>query len=942
MNDATQFFDAVAGGPGYEIERSLRFNSADSAYLNRQPTSAGNRKTFTYSAWVKRSKDGTHNLFGIVNAATQERFQFGSTYGLAFVYAQGTSFLLTPALFRDFSAWYHIGLAVDTDDGTESDRVKIYVNGVRQTLTGTYPSSGHQFDFNNTVQHRMGSFNDGASNNHFADYYLADVHFIDGQALDPTSFGEFDANGVWQPIDASELTYGTNGFHLPFSDNSTAAALGTDASSNGNTWTVNNLSVADNNNGNWRNKLSNITYYSGSSIAQWDEHLFRGVADNSGYGGYSGYPSDVTWTPATPIVYTSSVRFLYSSYPAYTQYTLNGGAEQSTNGSWPPPAGGYQWQTVATGSGTLASLRFRATLYTADIHAIEVDGVVLTDVNGAAGDSFVDTPTNYGTDTGAGGEVRGNYCTWNPLDTSYRTAVAAFTLSNGNLDVTNGGTGYGGVIGTLAVYSGKWYWEIATSGAVQANDYIGLASTDSAAGAQAVPNPGGFDGFCGYNSTGTRIENTTYSYDGTAYGASWTSGDVIGVAFDADNAQVTFYKNGASQGLITTGIVASRGWYPYVGDYRNNPSFNCSANFGQRPFAYTAPSGFKALCTTNLAEPTIADGSTAMDVALYTGNGSTQTISGLNFSPDFVWTSVRDVTGYFKYLVDSVRGSDKYLVSFNTNAEATDSQGVTALTASGFTVGSSAQVNENGRSMVAWAWDAGSSTVTNTQGSITSQVRANPGAGFSVVTYTGTGATATVGHGLGVAPGFIIIKRRDGAVDWVNYHSALGPDKYLQLNLTSAATTSSGYWGTVNSSTFGLPSFSTPNASGGTYVAYCFAPVAGYSSFGSYTGNGSADGPFVFTGMRPRWVLLKASSAGGNWQIIDTARDVFNLANSKLWPSQNYEENSATLGGASADSLDILSNGFKLRTSNAGTNGSGTTYIYAAFAEHPFATSRAR
>jgi hypothetical protein len=244
---------------------------------------------------------------------------------------------------------------------------------------------------------------------------------------------------------------------------------------------------------------------------------------------------------------------------------------------------------------------------------------------------------------------------------------------------------------------------------------------------------------------------------------------------------------------------------------------------------------------------------------------------------------------------------------------------------------------------VAWTWDAGSSTVTNTAGSITSSVRANASAGFSVVTYTGNAtAGATIGHGLGVAPGMIIIKNRDdGGTYWVTYHSSLGGTKALALNLTDSVLTNSLPFNNTNptSTVFsvgggGAFSYSN-NQSSENHVAYCFAPVAGYSSFGSYTGNGSADGPFVYTGFRPRWIVFKRTSTTSNWSIFDTSRGTYNSNTPELTANTSNAE--AAVSGR----VDILSNGFKLRA-NIFPNDSATTFIYAAFAESPFSYSRAR
>jgi len=242
---------------------------------------------------------------------------------------------------------------------------------------------------------------------------------------------------------------------------------------------------------------------------------------------------------------------------------------------------------------------------------------------------------------------------------------------------------------------------------------------------------------------------------------------------------------------------------------------------------------------------------------------------------------------------------------------------------------------------VTWAWDAGSSTVTNTQGSISSQVRANASAGFSIVTYTGNSTVgATVGHGLGVAPQLIIIKARNNVSGgfWQVYHQAIGNTKYLELNSTSAAGTSSNRWNntTPSSTVFTLGSDSDLNGSL-NYVAYCFAPVAGYSSFGSYTGNGSADGNFVYTGFRPRWLMIKDTTGSTNyWWIYDTARDTYNASGLYLFANVSDAEQDYR----STYPIDILSNGFKVRNTLVSTNNS--VFVYAAFAESPFQYARAR
>jgi len=340
----------------------------------------------------------------------------------------------------------------------------------------------------------------------------------------------------------------------------------------------------------------------------------------------------------------------------------------------------------------------------------------------------------------------------------------------------------------------------------------------------------------------------------------------------------------------------------------------------------------------------IPDGRTVMAATTYTGTGATQTINnsanGVSFQPDLVWVKGRSgATDHAWY--DAVRGVQKQIESNTTTAETTETTGLTAFGSTGFTIGALAQMNTNAATYVGWQWNAGGSTVTNTSGSISAQVRANTTAGFSVVTYTGTGANATVGHGLGVAPRMFIVKERSVAGDdWYVYHASLGAANTVFLNTTSASTAGgSAAWNSTapTSTVFSLGTSVGVNQNTQTYVAYCFAAVAGYSAFGSYTGNGSADGPFIYTGFRPRFVLIKMSSAVAFWRIHDTSRNPSNVADLSLYPNANYADTTAV-----SEYWDILSNGFKLRTSDSEQNANGGTYIYMAFAENPFKYANAR
>ena len=338
----------------------------------------------------------------------------------------------------------------------------------------------------------------------------------------------------------------------------------------------------------------------------------------------------------------------------------------------------------------------------------------------------------------------------------------------------------------------------------------------------------------------------------------------------------------------------------------------------------------------------IPDGRTVMAATLYTGNATARAIdnsvNGVSFQPDWVWIKGRSgATDHA--LTDAVRGVTKELKSNTTGAETTAVNGLTAFNSGGFSIGTAADYNTNAATYVAWQWNAGGSTVTNTSGSISAQVRANPTAGFSIVTYTGTGSAATIGHGLGVAPQMILIfERSPGGDDHIVYHASLTSNQYsIRLNTTAAQAGPSGaYWNSTSptSSVFSVGTSGESNQSTATYVAYCFAPVAGYSAFGSYTGNGSTDGPFVYLGFRPKFIMIKATSTTSDWNMFDDVRPDYNGNTAGLQANLSNAESSPY-------TTDFLSNGFKLRIANY-VNVNAVSYIYAAFAENPFKYANAR
>jgi len=541
---------------------------------------------------------------------------------------------------------------------------------------------------------------------------------------------------------------------------------------------------------------------------------------------------------------------------------------------------------------------------------------------GTTYDSMTDVPTLTSATVA-------NYPTWNPL-----TAGGLVTFSEANLKaLSTSASAPSNIETTMKTTTGKWYAEVTV--AVGANNpAVGIGNNPSTSNSNT-------DQYAAYRAGGTYITSGMgASSSGTP--ATFTTNDVIGIAYDVAAGTLVFYKNGTLQTGGFTGITA--GSYSFIVRKDSASGDGGFLNCGQRPFTYTAPSGFVALNTYNLSTPTIPNGATQFAATLYTGNGSTQsitnTVNGVSFQPDWVWVKIRSAGATDHYLADSVRGATKYLQSNTTAAEGTNN-GITAFNSNGFSVGAVGDTNSNTATIVGWQWNAGGSTVTNTSGTISAQVRANTTAGFSVVTYTGTGANATVGHGLGVVPSMMIFKNRTGVYNWAVYHASLA-NASTTLDFTTAAadgTNATTFNATApTSSVFSLGTNDRVNRSTNTFVAYVFAPIAGYSAFGSYTGNGSADGTFVFLGFEPRWVMIKRTDTTGDWQMYDTSRAPINVASNTLYANGAFAEDSNTANRA----LDLLSNGFKLRASASFLNASGGTYIYMAFAESPFKFANAR
>ena len=534
-------------------------------------------------------------------------------------------------------------------------------------------------------------------------------------------------------------------------------------------------------------------------------------------------------------------------------------------------------------------------------------------------------------------ENTANYCTLVPY--TFRTSHGGpMTLSEGNLKAVPIASTAASVVASMSPSSGKFYWEITFPVVASASTGYGLCTTENVQSAST-----GASGIYYVRSSGGTI-NSGGSTVASSVGVP-AAGDIMSIAYDADANEATFRLKNVVLGTGAYSVPTTSNLLPFI--YLSATTNAAYANFGQRPFKYTPPDGFLPLNTYNLPDATIEDGSKHFDTVLYTGDGTAigsggNEISDLEFQPDFTWIKARNQT-YSHELYDAVRGATNYWSSDQTDAEHTNSEGLASFDADGFTLGSFIGVNQSSQPYVAWNWKGANGTVSNTDGSITTTVSANPTAGISIFTYTGSGgASDTLGHGLGVAPEWVFVHDLSTATFTSCYHIGTHPTvpaAYLmRLNTTDARLSGSAYWNNTKP-TSSLVTIGTSSAINDTnnYVMYCFAPVEGFSAFGSYTGNGSSDGPFIYTGFRPAFIILKAVDRTGHWTMFDSARDTYNLVDHQLEPNYNSAEYTPTVKGG-----DFLSNGWKCISTQTEVNQSGYTYLYAAFAENPFKNALAR
>jgi len=793
----------------YEIAKSLRFNDDDSPNLTFSPSSASNRRTFTFSFWTKlgptAATSGNACLFSVgTNSITQGFFElrFGaagfrirSNTGGG---AGGGKYWATTAKYKDVSKWYHCVCAVDTTLGTATDRIKFYINGVRESdlidSGDSYtdePPEDFEFLVNNNQGHAIGyGKSSGGSVDGYADQLLAEWHFIDGSALTPDNFGKTKAStGEWIPIEYTG-SHGTNGYYLSFGNSS---ALGTDDSSNSNNWSPNNFGTSS-------------------------DH------DN---------------------------------------------------------------------------------------------------------DSLTDTPTS-------------NYCVLDCLD------VGTGSVTNGGLETnSSSGSGNSNTFGTIGLKSGKWYCEAKLLGSVGVGVQLQISPKDHDSVSHDLDNSAWASGTQQGKSYALHLQygNAYHSSGGGTnvldYVPDGSIGDIYMMAIDLDNNKIwwgregTWGNNGGTGNPATganaayTNVGTASGqtnetWCVSICDVNTH---HMSINFGQQPFAHTPPTGFLPITTQNLPVPTIKDGTKYFNTVTYTGNGSDdRTVSGVGFDPDLVWIKNRSSTNWHS-IQDTVTG-----ITWNGATNSRDAFGnnsnVKTTNSDGFTTGTHNVVNGNTLTYVAWNWLESST------------------AGFDIVTYEGTGSNRTVSHGLGVKPDLIIGKNIDqDNQEWGVYHKDIGAGKIMFLDDNSTGNTNSIFFNNTEptSSVFTVGTADTLNGDGDTCIAYLFANVEGYSKVGVYYGNGNKEGPIVYTGFRPAWVLVKNTEAAAYWNLHDSVRDTYNPVNTVIYPNTNDDEEAYAIGTDASTNKNFFANGFQIySTHDPEMNANNEKYIYIAFADRPFKYANTR
>ena len=910
------FFDPIRIGAAgaadttYTVDRSLRINNDDSAYLSKTLSSDGNRTTMTLSVWLKRGNFGEMMILDAYeNDANRTRLMIDAGNRMQFVtrLSGNDHQLITTGIQRDPSAWYHFVWAIDTTDSTASNRVKMYINGEQQTdfVSTSYPDQNEAMLINKDVLHTIGIGQDSAGLEVPFDGYLAEINFIDGFQYDPSYFGETNVTtGQWNPKEYTG-SYGSKGFYLNFSDNSgtTATTLGKDNSGNSNNFTPNNFSVADG--------------IDGDSFADTPTNNFCTL---------------------NPLVRSQSAQSL-----------ANGNLQRSGNarkcvGTFLLKNNKYYFEVkVEDGNGNAAIGVTQADTDLRDRDNTEAAAYFPNGEYKIEGSGQTSGFSTYGN-----GDIIGV-----AIDTTLSTPKVWFAKNN-----TWQGTGDPSTTG-YSLTTGKDYVfniDHASSG----SSTTATAFFGGHKGEFNYTPPTGFVAASSANLPDPTILLPNKHFDTTLYTGNNSSQEISTLNFQPD--WLWFKSRSSTSWHALFDSVRGRG--QGLASNNSNSEYTSSASNDLVSFD---DDGFTLGSNQNWGSVN-GSGNSIVTWAWNGGDtdGKTYTVtvvsdSGNKYRFDGFGTSAvtLDLAEGGTYIFDQSDSSNSgHPLRFSTTSDGTHGSG-SEYTTGVTTVGTPGSSGAYTQIVVAASAPTlyyycsvhsgmGGQANTNStlgssnfDGTIQSTVKANSTAGFSIITYTGNGSnSSTVGHGLGVTPDAVIIKRRDGSGSWIfeSPHTYNGRGMYL--NSTNGSNTA-GPDTTSRSST--LVTFVDSgdtnrrvNINGETYVMYCFSNVASYSKIGSYTGNGNADGTFVFTGFRPAWIMVKRTdSSPHDWFIWDNKRPEFNVNNILIRPNTSGGEQTYT-------SIDILSNGFKARSTDGDFNGSGGSIIYLAFAEAPFRNARAR
>ena len=958
MVSSEYWFGAEASFYNGVATQSLRFDRGSNTYLTRTPSSASNRKTFTFSCWIKRANFASSVQTLIIARPTSTpstSIQILDTNNIRIQDTGISMDLRSSRVFRDVSSWYHIVVAVDTTQSTSSNRAKLYINGSQETSfsTETYPTQDGDTLFNNTNQHEIGDMLYSGTTNF--DGYMAEVNFVDGTQLTPTSFGE-TKNGVWIPKKYTG-SYGTNGFRLQFDQTGTGSAssstIGADTSGNNNHFTSSGIVASDcnmpdspENNFATLNPLyatENAVFSEGNLRLDYNSGTFNSSGSTIATGSMKFYTEvlliNSTVNPAESSIGISNAdKFSWNTDNAHSATGNNGVRYQTQNGNI---ENGYGTNgtgaTLTSGdilgiacdpiNGTLAYYKNGSLQDTVNIDTGLFYAITMSDASRFTND--VDFVVNFGQDsTFAGNKTSGsaNAQDENSIGDFYYSVPSGFlALCTANLPEPtispNADTQADDHFNTV-LFSGTGSSPLSVTGVGFQPDWLWLKRRDNATNGHHIL----YDSIRGGTNALRASSNTAESQFGdmvitfASDGFSFTGTDGLNNSSSYSNVAWNWLGNGTTPTKTYKVVVVSDSGNKYR--FRNSAD---SATFAQSAVTLELQEG--GTYTFDLSDSSV-DGH-PMKFST-TSNGSHG--GGSTYSTGVV------------YKLDGVTKTEsEYVSGFNS---ATTRQIIITVASSApvlyyfchYHSGMGGQINTN--------TTHGS---TNFDGSILSVSNPNTTSGFSIVTYTGSssgnnGTASTIGHGLGIKPQWIWFIPRD-TFDGCVYHSGVASDpatdKLLlatgsETDAKTGASDDSGFFNDTEPTTtvFSVGTRKHSNSNGGM-VAYCFAEVESYSKFGSFIGNGSTDGTFVFTGFRPAWIMTKETSATSSWNIYDNVRSDDNPATELLIANSTNSEGTGT-------DIDIVSNGFKVRSTSGNINTSGNNYIYIAFAHMPFKYALAR